>query len=243
MLMKLFSDRRGEFFAFIIEAYLAYLIAEKLHISGILTLITAIIASKAWIDLDIAMHNKKKEEEIQDENRLIDDIQEDIDASKVEVKTKIKLRHRLRLYHIHATSTERLEYIYDMAKEFGYIATVLIFFVLAEMVDFKTLWHYRTEIITMFLLTTLIRAISTGLFTFIGKRFQAIEHVGIEGWFILTFSGMKGALSIILVHMIPNTFKYKELFEAVTVGVVSLSIFIYGIVLWGYFTYKRLKKS
>jgi CPA1 family monovalent cation:H+ antiporter len=54
---------------------------------------------------------------------------------------------------------------------------------------------------------------------------------------------MKGALSIILVHMIPNTFKYKELFEAVTVGVVSLSIFIYGIVLWGYFTYKRLKKS
>ena len=244
MLMKLFSDRRGEFFAFIIQAYLAYIIAEKLHISGILTLITAIVASKAWIELDFIMFKQKNKEsgEEEDEKELIEDIVEDIQESEVETKTKIKLRHRLRLYHIHATSPERLDYIYDMAREFGYIATVLIFFVLAEMLDYHKLWNYKVEIITMFLATTLIRALATAQFAFIAHKFKAIKPIGFEGWFILTFSGMKGALSIILVHMIPSTFKYKELFEAVTVGVVSLSIFIYGITLWGYFTYKKLKK-
>ncbi len=214
MLMKLFSDKRGEFFAFIIEAYVAYVLAEEMHVSGILTLIVAIIATKAWIDSD----NKVLEE-----------------GSK---KTKSFLR-TLRLSDIKATTTERLDYIYEMAKEFGYIAAVMIFFVLAEMVDFEKLWQYKTEILIMFGLTTLIRALSMAKFAFIGST-TSVKHispVGLEGWFILTFSGMKGALSIILVHMIPNSFEHKELFEVVTVGVVTLSIFIYGTTLWTYFTF------
>ncbi|WP_296824010.1 cation:proton antiporter, partial [Sulfurovum sp.] len=200
MLMKLFSDKRGEFFAFIIEAYLAYLIAEEMHVSGILTLITAIIATKAWIDMDIeaACH------------------------AQTASKSKSFLR-KIRLENVCATTNERLEYIYEMAKEFGYIAAVMIFFVLAEMANFDKLWQYKTEILIMFAITTLIRAVSMAKFAFIGDKMKHIAPVGAEGWFILTFSGMKGALSIILVHMIPDSFEYKELFEVVTVGVVGLS--------------------
>jgi len=219
MIMKLFSDKRGEFFSFIIEAYLAYVLAEEMHVSGILTLIVAIIATKAWIDSD----NKVLEE-----------------GSK---KTKSFLR-TLRLSEIKATTTERLEYIYEMAKEFGYIAAVMIFFVLAEMVDFEKLWQYRTEILIMFGLTTLIRALSMAKFAFIGSsKLKHITAVGLEGWFILTFSGMKGALSIILVHMIPDSFEHKELFEVVTVGVVTLSIFVYGTTLWTYFTFFKKEEE
>ena len=219
MIMKLFSDKRGEFFSFIIEAYLAYVVAEEMHVSGILTLIVAIIATKAWIDSD----NKVLEE-----------------GSK---KTKSFLR-TLRLSEIKATTAERLEYIYEMAKEFGYIAAVMIFFVLAEMVDFEKLWQYRTEILIMFGLTTLIRALSMAKFAFIGSsKLKHITAVGLEGWFILTFSGMKGALSIILVHMIPNSFEHKELFEVVTVGVVTLSIFVYGTILWTYFTFFKKEEE
>ena len=213
MLMKLFSDKRGEFFAFIIEAYLAYVLAEQMHVSGILTLIVAIIATKAWIDSD----NYASEE----------------DEAK---KTKSFMR-TIRLSNIQATTKERLEYIYEMAKEFGYIAAVMIFFVLAEMVNFEKLWHYKIEILVMFGTTTLIRAISMAKFAFIGSKIRHISPVGKEGWFILTFSGMKGALSIILVHMIPDSFAHKELFEVVTVGVVGLSIFVYGTILWTYFTF------
>ncbi|MCD6581128.1 MAG: cation:proton antiporter [Desulfuromusa sp.] len=220
MIMKLFSDKRGEFFAFIIEAYVAYLLAESMHISGILTLIIAIIATKAWVDMDIKV------------------------ACSIEDRPKTRsFLRRLRLEGICATTEERLEYIYEMAKEFGYIAAVLIFFVLAEMLHPQTLWEYRTEILIMFGITTLIRAISMAKFAFIGAKIDHIKPVGKEGWFILTFSGMKGALSIILVHMIPDSYEYKELFEVVTVGVVTLSIFVYGTTLWFYFTFMKKEEE
>ena len=80
-------------------------------------------------------------------------------------------------------------------------------------------------------------------FAFFGRQFSVMKPVGFEGWFVLTFSGMKGALSIILVHMIPDSFEHKELFEIVTIGVVILSIFVYGTILWFYFTFKPKKKE
>ena len=216
MLMKLFSDKRGEFFAFVIEGYLAYVVAEEMHISGILTLIVSIIATKAWIDSDIEDDEEKK--------------------------TKTFL-HKIRLSNIRATTHERLEYIYEMAKEFGYIAAVMIFFILAEMADFNKLWQYKTEILIMFGITTLIRAISMAKFAWIGDKSRHIAPVGLEGWFILTFSGMKGALSIILVHMIPASYAHKEFFEVVTTGVVMMSIFVYGTTLWTYFTFFKKEEE
>ena len=216
MLMKLYSDRRGELFTFVVEAYVAYLLGEELHVSGILTLIVAIVATKAWIDFDLDTESAKK------------------------VKGFAKT---LRLGSIASTSKERLEYIYEMAKEFGYIASVIIFFALAEMVDFSKLWEYRVEILAMFIATTIIRAVSMAKFALIGDKLEQIKPVGVEGWFILTFSGMKGALSIILVHLIPDSFEYKELFESVTIGVVVLSIFVYGATLWTYFTFFRKEKK
>jgi CPA1 family monovalent cation:H+ antiporter len=218
MLMKLFSNKRGELFAFIVEAYIAYVLAEEMHVSGILTLIVAIVATKAWIDSDLAEDESKK--------------------------TKSFMR-KLRLGGIETTTHERLEYIYEMAKELGYIAAVMIFFVLAEMVNFELLWQYKIEILIMFGVTTLIRAISMAKFAFFGsiKSLESIKPVGLEGWFILTFSGMKGALSIILVHMIPDSFAHKELFEAVTIGVVVLSIFVYGTTLWTYFTFFKKEEE
>ena len=217
MLMKLYSDKRGELFSFIVEAYVAYLLGEELHVSGILTLIVAIVATKAWIDFDLEGESAKK------------------------VKSFFRT---IRLGAIASTSKERLEYIYEMAKEFGYIASVVIFFALAEMVDFHKLWEFRGEIVAMFLATTVIRALAMAKFAFIGAKIEQIKPVGKEGWFILTFSGMKGALSIILVHLIPDGFVHKEMFEAVTIGVVVLSIFVYGITLWSYFTFfKREEES
>ena len=111
------------------------------------------------------------------------------------------------------------------------------------MVDLDKLWEYRTEILIMFVSTTVIRALSMAKFAFFGKTIDSIKPVGLEGWFILTFSGMKGALSIILVHMIPASYEYKELFEAVTIGVVVLSIFVYGTTLWTYFTFFKKEKE
>jgi len=220
LMMKLFSDRRSEFFAFVVEAYAAYVLAEHFHISGILTLIVAIVGTKVFIDIDIA-HQK---EEITSRG-----------FSRAFMRSKLS--------KISATTDERLAYIYEMASEFGYIAAAMIFFVLAEMVDLDKLMMYWREIVIMFAVTTVIRALSMAKFAFLGAKSKHIEPVGVEGWFILTFSGMKGALSIILVHMLPHDIPHREMFEAVTIGVVVLSIFVYGLTLWYYFMFVKPDES
>ena len=220
LIMKLFSDRRSEFFAFVVEAYSAYVLAEHFHISGILTLIVAIIGTKVFIDIDI--ENQKEELSASGFSRAF-------------MKTKLS--------KFVATTNERLAYIYEMASEFGYIAAAMIFFVLAEMVDFQILIKYWKEILIMFGITTVIRVLSMAKFAFLGAKSKHIEPVGTEGWFILTFSGMKGALSIILVHMLPHDMLYREMFEAVTIGVVILSIFVYGLTLWYYFMFVKEAKA
>ncbi len=219
MLMKLYSGKRSEFFSFVVEGYGAYLIGEMLHVSGILTLISAIVATKAWVDMDL--------EELETKER----------------RKKRTFLRTLRAASLVATTKERMTYIYEMAKEFGYIAAAVIFFVLAETVDFEALWRYRYEILTMFSVTTAIRALAMAKFAFFGKTIDSIRPVDAKGWFVLTFSGMKGALSIILVHMIPDSFEYKAMFEAVTIGVVVLSIFVYGTILWSYFTFFDKRKK
>ncbi len=213
--MKLLESKRNEFFTFVIEAYSAYVIAEHFHISGILTLIVAIVFTKLLIDLDIEESEK---------------------SGKSDRRFSLELRRMIYLKRA-ATTRERMAYIYEMAKEFGYIAAVVIFFLLAEMVEPSKLLFYWKEILVMFVATTAIRALSMAKFALLGAKISAIKPVGAEGWFILTFSGMKGALSIILVHMLPHELPYKEMFEAVTIGTVILSIFGYGTVLWVYFTF------
>jgi CPA1 family monovalent cation:H+ antiporter len=216
LFLKLFDDKRSEFFAFVVEAYAAYVLAEHFHISGILTLIVAVVTTKFFIDRDIDLHKQA--------------------LAHGDGKYSRQYRRKL-LNRFVATTHERMEYIYEMAREFGYIAAVVIFFLLAEMVDFSTLLSYWKEIVMMFGITTLIRALSMAKFAFLGDKTEAIKPVGIRGWFILTFSGMKGALSIILVHMLPHDLPYRQLFESVTIGVVVLSIFVYGTILWFYFMF------
>jgi len=48
---------------------------------------------------------------------------------------------------------------------------------------------------------------------------------------VLTYSGTKGALAIIMVHSLPNNFIYEELFTSVVIGNVLLSTFVYTILL------------
>jgi len=218
LFLKLFDDKRSEFFAFVVEAYGAYVLAEHFHISGILTLIVAVVTTKFFIDRDILHY---KEELTRGQRRY----------------SRQHLRKLLSRFE--ATTHERMEYIYEMAREFGYIAAVVIFFLLAEMVDIPTLLSYWKEILLMFAATTIIRALSMAKFAFLGNKTEAIQPVGLRGWFILTFSGMKGALSIILVHMLPQDLPQRALFESVTVGVVVLSIFVYGSILWVYFMFNK----
>jgi len=55
-----------------------------------------------------------------------------------------------------------------------------------------------------------------------------MTNVNFRWWGVLTFAGIKGGLSIVMLMMIPASFEHLEMFKAVVIGVVMLSTFIYS---------------
>jgi len=96
------------------------------------------------------------------------------------------------------------------------------------LIQIDKLLIYAKEIILLFLVTTLIRALMMLKFSFISRASKRITDVNYRWWAVLTLSGVKGGLSIIMVHQLPDTFVYKEMFTQVVMGVILLSIFVYA---------------
>ena len=68
-------------------------------------------------------------------------------------------------------------------------------------------------------------------FSFISKKSRRIQNINYRWWSILTFAGIKGGLSMIMVHALPESFIYKEMFTQVVMGVILLSIVAYAFAL------------
>lgn len=99
------------------------------------------------------------------------------------------------------------------------------------MIDLNLLGKYKTEILVMFLATTLIRGVMMGIFAWITNKTDKMVDVNFRWWAVLTFAGIKGGLSIVMITLIPASFAYLEMFKAVVIGTILLSTFIYSVVL------------
>jgi len=108
------------------------------------------------------------------------------------------------------------------------VANTMLFVAMAELINMSLLWQYKTEILVMFFATTVIRAIMMAKFAFITNRTDKMTNVNFRWWGVLTFAGIKGGLSIVMLMMIPASFEHLEMFKAVVIGVVMLSTFIYS---------------
>lgn len=111
------------------------------------------------------------------------------------------------------------------------VANTILFVAMAEMIDMGLLWKYKVEILAMFLATTLIRGLMLAMFAWISNRTVKMADINIRWWGVLTFAGIKGGLSIVMLTMIPASFDHLEMFKAVVIGVIMLSTFIYSGVL------------
>jgi CPA1 family monovalent cation:H+ antiporter len=108
-------------------------------------------------------------------------------------------------------------------KEAYYLALFgngVVFVAIANVINIELLLKYKYEILYLFILTTLIRYLVLLPITIKRKYPFSFNN-------IMTFSGMKGGLAIIMVVSLPDSFEYKEMFTALVLGVVILSIFSY----------------
>lgn len=195
-----------EFIIILLTGYAAFVIAElhAIHVSGILALIAAIMTLKYFINKNLTQFS--------------------VDEEIVNDDTTHKLSSRERLI----TTRARLDANKQSIAFFALFANALLFVTLAELIEIDKLLMYAKEIIILFLVTTAIRAAMMLKFSFISRSSNRITNINYRWWVVLTLSGIKGGLSIIMVHHLPDTFVYKEMFTQVVMGVILLSIFVYA---------------
>lgn len=203
--LKLSDEAFIEATILILSSYASYIIAEHFHFSGILAVIFNIVIANKVIQ------------------KIID--KED---DEIEVASQTK---NFGLLKFAMTTKENQQTIIKSIDFVSLFASSLLFASVASIANFDKLFQYKYEIIAIFIVSTLIRAIMMLKFAFISNQVSFMQSIQKHWWAVLTFAGSKGALSILMVHMIPNSFEYKELFENIIIGNIFLSTFIYSIVL------------
>jgi CPA1 family monovalent cation:H+ antiporter len=229
--MKTTENRTAEMMVLIITGYGAFWLSEHffvllnllgehshMHLSGILSCIFATITVHHVMTQSIA------EEDVQ------------IDRDETEIHREAHKRDssagviRSVLHHVKATIEERDRHMRtkEDVQLLALVANTILFVAMAEMIDQGLLWKYRVEILAMFLATTLIRGAMMGLFAWLSNKTDRMADINFRWWGVLTFAGIKGGLSIVMLTLIPASFEYLEMFKAVVIGVVVLSTFTYS---------------
>lgn len=226
-IMKTTENRTAEMMVLIITGYTSFELAEnfyallnlfgissQLHLSGILSCIVATITVHhvmSQVNDEIARDEATLQIEAKNEN-----VSSGVIGSLFRrIKATLKERDR------HLRTKEDVQLL-------ALVANTILFIAMAGMIDIELLWKYRFEILSMFLATTVIRGVMIGLLAWTSSKTSKMVNINFRWWGVLTFAGIKGGLSIVMLTMIPASFEYLEMFKAVVIGVIMLSTFIYA---------------
>jgi len=232
--MKTTENRVAELLILIMTGYGAFELSEHfylvlnifgahshMHLSGILACIFATVTVHHVLSKTVSQDEmllKKEEAELERESASDRHSSGLIYAAVQKIRVTVEERDR------HIRSKEDVQLL-------AIVANTILFVAMAEIIDLKLLWHYKTEILVMFLATTVIRAAMMAKFAFITNKTDKMANVNFRWWGVLTFAGIKGGLSVVMLMMIPPAFEHLEMFKAIVIGVILLSTFIYSAIL------------
>ena len=232
--LKTTENRIAEMMVIIFTGYGAFALAEHfyvllnvfgghshMHLSGILSCIFATVTVNHWMTKETDYGESRlsrEEEDLRHETAQERPSRRLIDSALAKIKVTVAEQQR------HFRTKEDIQLL-------ALVANTMLFVAMAEIVRPALLLHYWKEILVMFLATTVIRAVMMAKFAIITNQTDKMRDVNFRWWGVLTFAGIKGGLSIVMVTMIPTSFEHLEMFQAVVIGVVLLSTFVYSLVL------------
>ena len=237
MLMKTTHNRIAEMMILILAGYSAFVLAEHfyvllnffgghshMHLSGILAVIFATLTVSH-------MMNKHLEHE----NERISNDEATLTQEALKTKTSARLFMTV-LQRVKATLEEKNRHLRNKEdiQLLAMVANTLLFIAMAEMIDLDLLWQYRFEILIMFAATTFIRGVMMTIFAWVTNNTRQMVDVNQRWTTVLSFAGIKGGLSIVMLTMIPASFEHLESFKAIVIGVIMLSTFVYAAILIWY---------
>ena len=227
ILLKGTKDLLGEFILILLVAYGSFLSAEHIHIighnhlSGLLSEIVAVLTMTALIDKSYELDKKR----FNQEKNIINKISSDSKIHKENITKKL-----LNNFISDITDIKRQDAIYRFINVISLLANGVLFVSLAHIINFNNLELYWKEILMVFAVTTVIRSILIGVFALVSHKTKYIPNIDFKWYSVLMFAGIKGGLSIVMLHMLNITFpnfQYKEMFGSIVIGVILLSTFIY----------------
>ena len=237
MLMKTTENRIAEMMILLLAGYSAFELAEHfyvllnlfgghshMHLSGILAVIFATITV-----------NHVMNKHIEQESEQITDDEASLTVEAMKVKTSAGIIGTI-IKRVKATLEEKNRHLRNKedVQLLAMVANTILFIAMAEMIDLNLLWHYRFEILIMFIATTVIRAAMMSVFAWITNKTTKMVDVNRRWTTVLSFAGIKGGLSIVMLTMIPANFEHIETFKAIVIGLIMLSTFVYATVLIWY---------
>lgn len=190
------------------------------HFSGI---VSSIIASITLLTLlqkgqDFLENKQQKEENF-------------LEQLNKERKFKFNNKTVKRIIRLLKTTVERRNVLNAVKENFHFFALLansLLFIYLGELlsVHLNLLIKYSDVIIKMVIITLLIRGIVMALFAFVSNMSNSLVNISFHWWFILTFVGFQGGLSVVLSSILPETIPNYDLIISVILGNILLSTLI-----------------
>ncbi len=205
--VKFLTDTLEQFIIIYLVVVIAFLSAEHLNVSGILAIVASALSFKLFLKKELAKPTVTMHKSVADQSY----------SSRFESLLQY-------LHNVPAITKKEFRHFKKEAYFVGIFANAVVFVVMARIFDFTLLATYYKEILGVFALTTAIRFVPVS--ALIAKQKLPFRWSG-----VLTFSGIKGGLAIIMVHSLPQSFVYKDLFTAIVIGHVILTTFGYTAVL------------
>lgn len=223
-IMKLTSDPMSELVVILLTAYGSFELAEIFHMAGLLAVIVSIITLNTVTQKSFDEKAKKVTKARNIVNRA--------NKNKKIFSTNF-MSGITRKLSSDVSSIERHKQNLNYVAVLALFANTFLFMSIASIVHFDSLLKYQKEILLMFMITTLIRAFMMGTFGIVSNMTKKMTDIGVRWWSVLLFAGIKGALSIVMLQMLPAGFEHKEMFNAIVIGVILLSTFVYATILVG----------
>ena len=221
-LMRMTQEDMSELVIIILTAYGSFELAEHFHVSGLLSVIVSVITLNTITQKSL----KEADRRVRKSKRIIDRTNKNrkIFSKRFMSGITAKLGSDITEIEQHKLN---LKYISVLAL----LANAFLFFAMASIVHVSLLVKYSHEILWMYLVTTVIRAVIMGAFALLSNRQKSMTDISFRWWSVLLFAGIKGGLSIVMLQMLPENFIHRELFEAIVTGVILLSTITYALTL------------
>ncbi len=230
LLMKLTSDPMSELVLILLTAYGSFELAEHFHMAGLLAVIVSIITLNTMTQKSFDEKAKKVKKARNIVNRA--------NKSK-KIFSSGFMSGITRKLSSDVSSIERHKQNLNYVAVLALLANTFLFMSMASIVHFDLLIKYQKEILLMFIITTVIRAFMMGTFGIVSNMTQKMTNIGVRWWSVLLFAGIKGGLSIVMLQMLPKGFEHKEMFDAIVIGVILLSTFVYATILVGIIMFNK----